>query len=376
MPELRVKATELVDTSVDFVSLVKRGANRIPFRIVKQEDETMLDLNKIGRKLFQKNETTGPEVVAAVVPAGADMDKMAEVFQGAGLDPKVFLKTEVDGVVTLAKADADKAEDTVIIKTGDKVGLVISGLKKAFDSYNASGSDFSEAVKAQGFYPSFCTAQDVLGSCVSVALHKSNSPTEAAERVAKTVDDFKSYVSGLAASLPASAFYVDRYYSDIAKAGEETPAEAKKEEPSEADKAKEEADKAKTEEAKKEDGPDDEPKKPESAEKADEPKADAPNAEIAALKKSQDDLMGVLKELQKSVTSAVSGLKDEVKKDMADINSRVEKVAQQAKKTDAALNGTVFAEPDGEKPNQLEKQEGSRGAPPLLDTAYDRREVA
>ena len=52
MRKLQLKATELVDTDVNFVSLVTRGANRIPFRITK-EDEQMLDLHKIARSLFK-----------------------------------------------------------------------------------------------------------------------------------------------------------------------------------------------------------------------------------------------------------------------------------------------------------------------------------
>ena len=55
MSRLEFKATELTDTDVDFVSLVKRGANRLPFRITKGDDE-MIDLYAIGRKMFQKAE--------------------------------------------------------------------------------------------------------------------------------------------------------------------------------------------------------------------------------------------------------------------------------------------------------------------------------
>ena len=134
MPDLQIKANELVDTRVDFIALVKRGANRIPFRIVKQENEEMLDLQKIGRSLFKKAEAA-PEVIAAVVPAGSDLEMLAKLFEDAGLDSTAFLKTEIDGVVTLAKADADKAEDTVVIKSGD-IGLVITGLKKGFDAWS------------------------------------------------------------------------------------------------------------------------------------------------------------------------------------------------------------------------------------------------
>ena len=65
MPRFDLKATELTDTDVNFVALVKRGANRIPFRITKKDDEPMLDLYKIGRQMFQKADRA-PKVVAIV----------------------------------------------------------------------------------------------------------------------------------------------------------------------------------------------------------------------------------------------------------------------------------------------------------------------
>ncbi len=379
MPKLQIKATELVDTNVDFVSLVKRGANRIPFRITK-EDEPMLDLHSIGRKLFSKADTK-PEITAAVVPAGTDMNQVAQVFKDAGLDTKVFLKKEVDGVVTLAKADADKAEDTVIIKTADKIGLVVSGLKKTFDSY-ATGSDFADAISAQSFYPSFYTAQGVLSDCVSVALLKANTPQEAADRISKAVTDFQSYVNMLAAQLPASAFYVDRYYSDVAKSDEPAAPEAT------AADAQPEADKVEV--AKGEDEGDKPKDKADASEEDDADKGDvkkaggegaAPEAEagkddLSDLKKSHEDVLGALSQLQKTITDAVSGLKKDVQNELKDVNSRIEKVAEQARKTDAQLNGTVFGEADDDQPNRIEKHEAETGAPPLLDTAFHRIDAA
>lgn len=52
-PEKRrreVKANELSDVDVRFVSLVKRGANRIPFRLTKEDTSRMLDFVKLFRK--------------------------------------------------------------------------------------------------------------------------------------------------------------------------------------------------------------------------------------------------------------------------------------------------------------------------------------
>ena len=80
MRKLQLKATELVDTDVNFVSLVERGANRIPFRITK-EDEQMLDLHKIGRSLFRKAEPK-PEIVAVIAQKGADPAQDARGDQG------------------------------------------------------------------------------------------------------------------------------------------------------------------------------------------------------------------------------------------------------------------------------------------------------
>jgi len=45
-----VKANELSDVDVRFVSLVKRGANRIPFRLTKEDTSRMLDFVKLFRK--------------------------------------------------------------------------------------------------------------------------------------------------------------------------------------------------------------------------------------------------------------------------------------------------------------------------------------
>lgn len=45
-----VKANELSDVDVRFVSLVKRGANRIPFRLTKEDTNRMLDFVKLFRK--------------------------------------------------------------------------------------------------------------------------------------------------------------------------------------------------------------------------------------------------------------------------------------------------------------------------------------
>jgi hypothetical protein len=60
-----------------------------------------------------------------------------------------------------------------------------------------------------------------------------------------------------------------------------------------------------------------------------------------------------------------------VQKSIEKTNTRVEAVASMAKKTDAALNGTVFNEAEGDNVRAI-KSEASK-APPLMDTGYNRR---
>ena len=218
MPKLRIKAHELVDTNVNFVSLVKRGANRIPFRITK-EDTEMLDLHKIGRTLFKKADPK-PEVVAAVIQKGADLNKIAAIFKSAGLDPKEFVKTEKDDVATVAKADAEKAEGTIVLKVSDEVGLVISNMKKAFDSYAYSSTDFNVVMATEGVYPSMCVAKEALGTTIYNILYKAGSPSEASQQVGEAIEAFKTYMTNLLGQVPVQAFKVDLAFAELAKAGD------------------------------------------------------------------------------------------------------------------------------------------------------------
>lgn len=207
MPKLQIKANELVNTDASFVSLVKRGANRIPFRITK-EDTEMLDLHKIGRTLFHKADPT-PEIVGAIIAPGADLTEVAALFKEAGLTPKEFVKTEQDGIVTVAKAGYEDAKDVALIKMGDDLTVAVSNLKKSFDSYAYNSTDFNAVMSTEGVYPSMCVAKEALGSVISNILYKASSPAEAASMVGAAIDDFKTYMVGLLGAVPMTAFKMD-----------------------------------------------------------------------------------------------------------------------------------------------------------------------
>ncbi|MEY9560464.1 hypothetical protein [Sinorhizobium fredii] len=220
MPKLSIKATELVDTDVNFVSLVKRGANRIPFRITK-EDEPMLDLHKIGRRLFKQADPQ-PEVVAAIFEKGTDSTRLAQLFKQVGLDPKTFVKTEQDGIVTVAKEGYDQAEDAMVLRISKDVGLVVSGLKKAFQGYDFESTDFAEVMATGSFCSSVSMATDMLQHTIGSILYEAETPDQAADSIQKAIDEYKQYTVTLTKGLPVHAFKMDGALVK-GEAGEEAP---------------------------------------------------------------------------------------------------------------------------------------------------------
>jgi hypothetical protein len=87
--------------------------------------------------------------------------------------------------------------------------------------------------------------------------------------------------------------------------------------------------------------------------------------------KSDHTLMQAISALSKQVQESIAG----VKKDMGALGTRVEAVATMAKKTDAALNGTMFNETGSDAEGRTQKSDRSN-VPPLLDTGYSRRTAA
>ena len=82
---MKVKAImrKMTNAKVDFISLVDRGANRIPFRTIKSEGDNMLDLTQL-RRVF-KGDT----------PAQAKPTSMgfAAILRGGKPAPKTVAKS-------------------------------------------------------------------------------------------------------------------------------------------------------------------------------------------------------------------------------------------------------------------------------------------
>ncbi len=213
MPRLSIEATELKHTDVNFVSLVKHGANRIPFRIVKEDKEAMLDLGKISRSLFRKAEGP-PAVVAVLVSKDADHAKVEAALSEAGL--VVAQKSETDDAVVYAQPDAQPGGRDGTLRLNDDVALVVGGLadlpsrvQKEFCSYAVDSDKFMENLNANGFFPSMMLATDALVGTVMNIMKDAEDPGAAASAIGAAIDDFKSYVLPTVSGIPVRAFKAD-----------------------------------------------------------------------------------------------------------------------------------------------------------------------
>src|SRR5271166_6034261 len=113
MARLEIPATELTNTDVDFVALVKRGANRIPFRITKGDD-AVLDLYALGRKIFQKADLT-TAIVAIVTQKNEGDPGGAEAIVKACDLGKVSVSKDDSDVITIASKGA-KLDGVFLVK--------------------------------------------------------------------------------------------------------------------------------------------------------------------------------------------------------------------------------------------------------------------
>jgi hypothetical protein len=205
MPKWEVNATELTNTDVNFVALVKRGANRIPFRLTKSEDEPMIDLAGIGRKLFQKADAS-PAVIAFICRKGADIPALKDALVKADFSVELLKTEEKGGIVTLSKADADIAEGVMLLKVSDEIAIAVSNFKKSFGDYDVAASPFMKGDSAASI------------SLATSMLHdRINEAGADYAAITKATSEYNDYVAVLGKSLPIQAMKADQVLKGFGK---------------------------------------------------------------------------------------------------------------------------------------------------------------
>ena len=212
MSVIKMQANKMSDATVSFISLVGRGANRIPFKIIKQEKDHMskaFSSMDLGSLFTRKSEKVAAATIAAVVCMKGDhMEALKEELVAAGFSVANQIEN-ADGSVVFAQGDSVlKADEGTVIRLSDDILLVAKG----FSPYNMegqSGNSFADQCIAQGFYPGIRTVMDTLSDTIRSAVSASSSPADAGTSVSKMFDEAKAYALSFVSQLPVAAFKLD-----------------------------------------------------------------------------------------------------------------------------------------------------------------------
>lgn len=166
MAKVKIKANKLENASVNFISLVQRGANRIPFRIIKLDKESdMLDISRVFRRKAEDTpaptddkkveQTPDPALptpptqptLLGVVVEKASTEAATKVFAEHGID--VTKAEEVEEGTTVFKQAEGDLDGAAIFKVGDTTLALIGDL-----SDEQIPATVREVVAKTGFYPS------------------------------------------------------------------------------------------------------------------------------------------------------------------------------------------------------------------------------
>lgn len=372
--KVTMKVREMRDADVQWISLVNRPANRIPFRVTKNEGKLEAGMIHLNRMFAKKSEKTGSSVAAFLIQK-SDQDAILPRLKDAGFNTDNLI--EQDGVVVVKQEDSFNESECVAVQLNERVGAMLSNVQKAFTPYREDSTSFNENLNKHGFYPSVNVAMGALDETVRNALMDADTVAEASTSISEALEQFSGYIVTLVNNLPEEAFTAMKLASDITEKsedGEPTEETTKSEEPEaaqgegseEASKSEAEGDQANEESSTASKAEEDTAEKAEKSEAEDETsgvaeKSDDGEAGSEPAKKAEYALtqkMDAILEAMGNLTSKV----DSIEKSQGELASRVDSVDRVAKAAQEAVEGTVSnaQEDHHETPNPMTAKKGEQ----------------
>lgn len=216
--KIKMQGSELKKVDIEYLSLVKRGANRSPFKVVKSEDQPGL-VNSIS-KFFQMSEPT-PQVVAIFVEKSA-LAKALPNLADSGFTLDNHEEAGDSYVFKQEGFDTDDGVNVVIVKSESSVAFAVSNVVKYADCFTGQLS-FDPRVEAEGMYPGINAAlgalQGTIGNLVAGVVKTNDLQASIAEQSAA----FNAYVTQLSKALPESVAKFENLQRGFGSATSGTP---------------------------------------------------------------------------------------------------------------------------------------------------------
>lgn len=203
--KVKIVANELLDTDIEMVSLVRHGANRCPFKVLKSDDES--PVSKLGDKLQSFfSIAKGEFSVTAYFIRKDAADSLLPILKAEGVDTSNVSESEGVTVVTLSNASARG-----FIQLTDALAIAVDQPIKEFSDESIVKA-YAEGVGLSGFAPSVNLAVSGLAESVWSLLNSNEVLGEREDRIAKVdtmLASFRKYITSLARMLPAQVFKVE-----------------------------------------------------------------------------------------------------------------------------------------------------------------------
>lgn len=362
------KANELVDAHINRVSLVKRGANQDPLRILKEDQSGAgLDLANINKSLGAVVSKSACEIVFFSAKADEDASALEKTITDLGLTIKSTLDTDNGTVFMIGDT---VPEDVVIAEIGDNMFAAFTGLpiKKA-DLYptGEEATDFMEVLGRQGAMPLASVALDALSTVVRNSIYSAKNSADAKSNISKAVRSLGAYLDAVVEMIPLTAFKAELMLED----GDDDVIEKAEDDPSNVAAAEDVADKKKPEDEKVE--------KTDDAEGEKKPEGEGEKAPVAEAKDDQpkaDPVKEEPKTEQKSagaadadaITAAVMKALDAK---LAPVTSAVKEVADRVAQTEKSIQGTTIGGKGGDERTRTAKNDQPSGTDDFtFDTGF------
>lgn len=218
MPKAKFSAVKMSGAQVSHISLVERGANRIPFKVVKKEKQDMsafesLDLGGLFSR--RKAEKAAPQVVAVVTMKGEGFDSIKKQVEEAGFAVADVQEMEDGSMVFNQGEFSAKDSDTQVIRMNDNIALVMKGFSPYNMDVTADGMSFAEQCAAKGFYPGISTIMETLGDALRSSVQVAKTPAEAKASASKLFSEASAYAASFVSGLPQKAFKLETIAPEI-----------------------------------------------------------------------------------------------------------------------------------------------------------------
>lgn len=213
---------KLSDLDVKYVSLVERGANRIPFRIIKSQEKDMsLDLSMLGFRVKKQASDAAkaePATVSAVILSDGDAamaSSVQEVLKAQGLELTEHTIFE-DGTVALHKLDDAFAENGTIVRLNSSMAVVLDNMGDHLAAIQKSA--IGEQDKDQGYYDGPSLVMSSVQDAIHVGLQKAEGTTAASTLVRDAMESANQYMEVVAATIPSNVLKAEAEVEKLVKA--------------------------------------------------------------------------------------------------------------------------------------------------------------